>query len=245
MGGLELAIFLGATFFGGVVSGMAGFALGLVVSAFWLHIMSPIQAATIIVGYGLVMQTYGTWKLRRALNWRHVWPFILGGTVGVPIGAMLLTRIDPDYVRTGIGILLIAYGSYGLARPSLKPLRAGAAADAGIGLLNGLLSGMTGLPGIIVTIWCQLRGLSKDAQRTIFQPVILATLAMSIVSLGLAGAITRDSIKLFLLGIPVLIAGAWAGLRLYGRLDDDAFRKVILVLLLVSGLTLVVPKSLF
>jgi hypothetical protein len=37
----------------------------------------------------------------------------------------------------------------------------------------------------------------------------------------------------------------WIGLKLYGKLDDAAFRKVILVLLLVSGLTLVVPMSLF
>jgi hypothetical protein len=37
----------------------------------------------------------------------------------------------------------------------------------------------------------------------------------------------------------------WLGLKIYGRLDDQAFRKVILVLLLVSGLTLIVPVSLF
>ena len=40
-----------------------------------------------------------------------------------------------------------------------------------------------------------------------------------------------------------MLAGTLAGLKLYGKLDDAAFRKVILVLLLVLGLSLVVPFS--
>jgi uncharacterized membrane protein YfcA len=68
---------------------------------------------------------------------------------------------------------------------------------------------------------------------------------MSAVSLAIAGALTAETIKLFVLGLPVLFAGIWSGLKLYGRLDDTAFRKIILLLLLVSGLTLIVPMSLF
>jgi uncharacterized membrane protein YfcA len=42
-----------------------------------------------------------------------------------------------------------------------------------------------------------------------------------------------------------MLAGTWAGLKLYGKLDDAAFRKIILLLLLVSGVSLVVPFSMF
>ena len=38
--------------------------------------------------------------------------------------------------------------------------------------------------------------------------------------------------------VPVLLAGTWAGLRLYGKLDEAGFRKVVLVLLLISGCAL-------
>ena len=245
MGGLELALFLSTIFFGGLVSGFAGFALGLVVSPVWLHIFTPVQTATLIVGCGLCMQGYGTWKLRHALRWRDMWPFIIGGAIGVPIGAMLLTRIDPVYIRTGVGVLMVIYSVYGLARPTLKPVHAGRSADVTIGLFNGLLSGLTGLPGIVVTIWCQMRGWPKDRQRTIFQPVILATLVMSIASLGVAGAITLPTIKTFMIGLPALFAGAWSGMKLYGHIDEAAFRKAILLILLASGLTLIVPFSIF
>jgi uncharacterized protein len=38
----------------------------------------------------------------------------------------------------------------------------------------------------------------------------------------------------------VLLAGTWIGMRLYGRLDEAAFRKVVLVLLLLSGAALII-----
>jgi len=82
-------------------------------------------------------------------------------------------------------------------------------------------------------------------QRTVYQPVMLAALVVSIISLGIAGAVTVETAKLFLLGLPAMLAGLWIGFELYGKLDDAAFRKVILVLLLLAGLSLMVPPSLF
>jgi uncharacterized membrane protein YfcA len=122
----------------------------------------------------------------------------------------------------------------------MRPVTAGgAAADAGVGFLNGVLAGITGLAGILVTIWCGLRGWPKDQQRTIFQPVAVAIFAMSAAWLGAKGAVTADTIRLFLFGLPVLLAGTWLGMKLYGYLNEAAFRKVVLVLLLVSGAVLI------
>jgi uncharacterized protein len=243
--GTVLGLFLLTTFVGGIVTGLAGFAMGLVVSGVWLHILTPMQTAMLIVGYGLIVQTYGIWKLRHALKWRLIAPFIIGGVIGVPIGTALLAYIDPDYLRIGVGVLLVVYSTYSLARPHFKPMRAGFAVETGVGVLNGVLGGMTGLSGPIITMWCQLRGWSKDSQRAVYQPVILAAFAMSAVSLSLAGAVTRELAKLYVYGLLPLAAGLWVGLHLYGRLDENAFRKVILILLLLSGLVLIVPFSLF
>jgi uncharacterized protein len=70
----SLALFLIATFLGGVTSGLAGFALGLLVSGVWLHIITPIQTAILIIGYGFVTQAYGIWQLRSATHgWRPRW----------------------------------------------------------------------------------------------------------------------------------------------------------------------------
>jgi len=245
MDGTIIGLYLLATFIGGVTTGLAGFAMGLVVSGIWLHILTPMQTAVLIVGYALLVQTYSIWKVRHALSWRKVTSFIVGGAAGVPVGAVLLAYINPAHLRFGVGVLLILYSIYGLAKPSLKPVQGGIPSDVGIGFLNGLLGALTGLAGVIVTVWVQLRGLPKDSQRAIFQPVILAAMVMTAISLTLAGAVTVETIRLYLYGLPALAAGMWIGLKLYGKLDDAAFRNVILVLLLVSGLTLVVPMSLF
>jgi uncharacterized protein len=243
MDGVVLGLFLLAAFVGGFASGLAGFAMGFVVSGIWLHILTPIQTTTLIVGYGLLTQGYGVWKLRHALTWQKIAPFVIGGVIGVPIGTMLLTYLNPAYLRSGVGLLLVLYGIYGLAQPKLRSVPDKVSADAGIGFANGMLAGLTGLPGFMITIWCQMRGWTKDVQRAVFQPVMLAAIVVNVIALGIAGAITAQILQLYLLGLPAMLAGLWVGFKLYGKLDDAAFRKVILILLLISGLGLILPRG--
>jgi len=238
---LELPLFLLATFAGALVAGLSGFAFGLVVSSIWLYIITPLQTASLIIAFGLIVQGYSVWKLRRALDWRRLAPFVLGAAFGVPVGVSILTWANPSHVRMGVGAFLVLYSLYAWFRPAIAPVKsAGAAADAGIGFLNGVLGGVTGLAGILVTIWCGLRGWPKDVQRTVFQPVAVAIFLMSALWIGAKGAVTADTIKLFLIGLPALFAGTWLGLKLYGRIDEATFRKIVLTLLLVSGLVLMI-----
>lgn len=238
MDGPILALFVLSAFVGGVVSGLAGFAMGLVVSGVWLHILTPAQTAALIVGYGLLVQSYSIWKLRHALDLRTLAPFIGGGVIGVPLGAALLSHISPAAIRDGVGVLLIAYAGYFLLRPHVHTVRPSLPADIGIGFLNGILGGMTGLAGPIITIWCQLRGFRRDQQRAVFQPVILAAFALTAVSLTVNGTVTKDLVRIYLYGLPALGAGLWLGLKLYGHLNEHTFRRIVLVLLMLSGLVL-------
>src|SRR4029077_6649349 len=155
---LELPLFLFATFAGALVAGLSGFAFGLVAASIWLYILTPLQTATLIIAFGLIVQGYSVWKLRRALDWSKLWPFLPGAALGVPAGVTILTWANPAHVRMGIGAFLVLYSLYALFRPAISPVKAGGAtADAGIGFLNGVLGGITGLAGILVTIWCGLR----------------------------------------------------------------------------------------
>ena len=81
-----LALFVIATFLGALVAGLAGFAFGLIAAAIWLHILTPLQAATLIVCYGLIVQGYAVWKLRHALDWQRLLPMMIGGQLGIPLG---------------------------------------------------------------------------------------------------------------------------------------------------------------
>jgi len=235
----ETLPFLFATFAGAFVAGLSGFAFGLVAASIWLYILTPLQTATLIAAFGLLIQGYSVWKLRKALDWRKLWPFLTGAALGVPAGVTLLIWSNPKSLRIAVGIVLIAYSLYAFLRPALKPVTAGGrAADAAAGFLNGVLGGLTGLAGILVTIWCSLRGWPKEVQRTIFQPVAVAVFLMSAIWLGAKGTVTVETAKLFVMGLPCVVAGTWLGLNMFGRIDETTFRKIVLALLFVSGVTL-------
>ena len=243
MDGNLFFLFVLATFFGGFVSGFSGFAMGLVVSGIWLHIITPVQTAVLIAGYGLLTQGYGIAKLRDELGWQHIWPLTLGTAIGIPIGVTLLTHINPGNLRFGVGLLLILYATYSLVRPPIKPLKIGVAADIVIGIANGLLGGLTGLGGVISTISCQWRGWSRNKQRAVFQPVLFAAFIIISISQIVAGSVTIETAKLYGIGLPFMIAGIWSGFKLYGTIDDETFRKAVLALVLLAGASLVISAS--
>lgn len=138
--------------------------------------------------------------------------------------------------------LLVLYTIYGLTRPVFTPMKIGIASDIAIGIPNGLLGGLTGLGGVISTISCQLRGWPKDLQRAVFQPVLFVAFVVISISQAVAGSITADTLTLYGLGVPFLIAGLWSGFKLFGRIDDETFRKTVLALLLLAGLSLIPPS---
>jgi uncharacterized membrane protein YfcA len=238
---LQLLVFLAAAFAASLIAGLVGFAFALIAAGPWLHVLAPAQVTTLIVAFGLVVQGWSVWKLRAAIRPRRLLPFVAGGAIGVPLGVALLRWLSSGQLRVGVGIFLIVYSLYGLLRPTLPQFKqSGAAPDMGVGVANGILGGATGFAGIVVTIWSGLRGWPKDEQRAVFQPTGVATFVMIALWLGGAGMVAGDTIMLFVVGLPAVLAGTWAGFRLYGRLDESGFRKAVLALLLVSGASLVV-----
>lgn len=235
---VQLSLFLAATFGAAFVAGVTGFAFALIAAAVWLHMLTPLQTATLTISYGLLVQGYGFWKMRHAFDWSRVWPYILGSAPGIAIGVNVLRWANPAYMRAGIAAFLVLYSIYGLIRPVLKPVQAGTAADIAVGFVSGLLGAMAGFPGIIIVIWCTMRGWTRDVQRSVFQPVSVALLAMSAIGLAATGSIALNTVYLFLAGLPALALGTWIGFRLYGKIDDEIFRRIVLWLLLAAGLFL-------
>lgn len=241
---LELTIFLIGTFAAAFVTGLAGFAFGMVAAAIWLYALTPTQATALIVTYALLVQGYAVWKLRHKINIRRLMPFVVGSAAGVPAGIFVLKWASPQDLRIAVGVLLVLFSLYNLTHLKLPEAKgAGAALDTTVGVLNGLVGGSTGLGGIVPTIWCGLRGWPKDEQRAVFQPTAVATFLLTIAWLGSAGVLTVDIARYFVIGLPALIAGTWLGWKFYGWLNEETFRKVVLYLLLVSGVALVTTAT--
>lgn len=236
----DLSIFFLGAFVAAFVTGLAGFAFGMVAAAIWLHALSPIQATVLIVAYALLVQGYAVWKLRHAINVRRLVPFVAGTAVGVPLGAFILEWASAGQLRFAVGVLLILFSVYNLIRPVLPQIRRAARElDSGVGVLNGIVGASTGLGGILPNIWSGMRGWNRDEQRAVFQPTAVATFVMTLLWFGARGVFTVEATQLFLLGLPALALGTWLGWKAYGHLDEAAFRKTVLYVVLLSGITLV------
>ena len=67
------------------------------------------------------------------------------------------------------------------------------------------------------------------------EPVVVAIILVSAVWLGAKGTVTAEAAKFFVMGLPCVLAGTWLGLKLFGRIKEASFRKIVLALPFVSA----------
>lgn len=221
---------------GGFVQGLSGFAFGMVAMTVWAWVLAPQLAGPLVVFCSFIGQLIAFGSIRRGFDWRLVLPFIVGGALGVPLGAALLPHIDQTIFKAALGATLLVWCSTMLLARGLPHLaRGGAFADGAVGLVGGAMGGLGGLPGPAPTLWCMWRGWDKDTQRAIFQSF---NLAMHTLTLGVYlanGLITVAALRLFAVAVPAMLIPALFGAGLYARLDQATFRRLILILLLLAG----------
>ena len=227
-------------FLGGMASGAAGFAFGVVATSIWLHAISPLHAAMLVVSGGLIVQAGLVVKMRRALDWPRLAPFLIAGLIGIPIGVALVVTTAAATIRFAVAIFLAFYGLYALMAPRLPHVSGGGkAADAVIGFFGGILGGLGGFSGILPAIWTQLRGWPKDAARGVYQPFIVVAHVTALLLIGIV-ALDRIGVALFVAMLPAVALGGWVGWMIYGKLDERRFQQMFAGLLVVSGLLLLV-----
>ena len=232
-------LFLGALA-GGFVTGLAGFGTALMALGIWLYVLPPPIAMPLVLICSIVAQTSTLPSFWRSIDFKLVWPFLIGGLAGVPVGTMLIAHADPHVFKLTVGVLLLVFPTaLYLNRAPVALSFGGRAADAGIGFAGGILGALAGLSGPLPTLWASVRGWSKDERRGVFQIFNWTVLTASLCLQAGTGFITREVVWLALLALPGTIFGAWLGARSYHALSDRNFRDVVLGLLFLSGLGLV------
>ncbi|WP_180982630.1 sulfite exporter TauE/SafE family protein [Methylocella silvestris] len=232
-------IWVGA-FIGALAAGGAGFAFAFVASSIWLHVLDPVRTTALIVACGSLLHITLVWPIRRSIESARLSPFLAGGIFGVPLGVWLLTRFDPTCLKGALGLLMIAYGFSMALKLRLSPVFGDSRrADVAIGFVSGALGGVAGYSGVLTTIWTQLRGWPKDVARGVYQPFILFSHLLTLTLVGVL-SIDRGGIVLFALALPPLVAGAWLGFEIYGRLNEVWFGRVLSLMLIGSGAILFV-----
>ncbi|MFG1463266.1 sulfite exporter TauE/SafE family protein [Xanthobacter sp. DSM 24535] len=230
-----LSVLWAGAFIGALAAGGTGFAFAIAASAIWLHALDPLQTTALIVACGTLLHISLVWPIRASIEGARLSPFLLGALIGVPIGVVMLTRVDSATLKLALGCGMAAYGIYALLASRLPHVAGGGrAADIAIGFFGGIMGGLGGYSGLLPTIWTQLRGWPKSVARGVYQPFILFAHVLTLALVG-AFAVDQDGFVLFLLALPPLCLGAWVGLRIYGHLDEVRFKKMLALMILASG----------
>lgn len=227
----QLALLCGGALVGGMVFGVAGFAFGVIASLFLHHGFAAPDVVFIVVSGAVVLNLALLPRFWRDIDLRRALPCIAGGACGLPLGLLLLLHLQASTVRALVAVLLILYCAYALRQHTREPLRlpagGGAAADAGIGLAGGVIGGVSGLGPLVPGIWFGLRGLTKQQQRALIQPFGLCIQGVMVAWFLVSGTVSAQAVQAVLFAAPIMVAAAWAGLRLFDALSTAAFQRIV------------------
>lgn len=227
-----------AIFFAFFVQSLAGFGTGLIAMPVLVSLFGVSKAAPlflILAQLGLTMMLI---RYRTAFSWSAVWRLIIAGAIAIPIGVWGAQLLDERLVTVLLGIFTAGYGVYGLVGMSVPPLENQRWAYV-FGGFFGLLAGAYNVGGPPLVIY----GTSQDWKAKAFKSNISTLFfiggIIAILSHWGAGNLTSDVLETALLFIPIMIVGKLSGFAVEHYVNQQQFRRGVLVLLVILGLVLI------
>jgi uncharacterized membrane protein YfcA len=227
------AIFLLA----GFVKGVIGLGLPTVAIGLLGLVMSPVQAAALLVVPSLVTNA---WQLAAGPGLvallRRLWPMLLGVCAGTFAGAGLLGADMSGSATTLLGIALVLYALLGLSAKRFSvPARAEPWLSPLVGTMTGVVTAATGVFVIPAVPYLQALNLEKDELvQALGLSFTVSTLALATV-LMLHGAFRPAAAGTSLLALVPALAGMFLGQWVRGRVRAETFRRIFFTGLLILG----------
>jgi uncharacterized membrane protein YfcA len=219
------------------VYGVAGFGTGLVAMAFLPFLMTTSDAVVLMTVLTIVFATVIFVPLRRHVRPREIFGLIIGSIVGTPAGVWVLAVAPAAVVNRLIGVMLIVVVMLELTGKFPRRLD-GKAWGLGAGIVSGVLGGAVGLPGPPVIVYGATQPWSARTFKANLQAFFVVNQSVILLGYVLAGLATAEVARLTGLYLLPALVGTLAGMSLFDRIDPVRFRRLVFLLLLVSGLVL-------
>lgn len=237
---IDIAYAAGAGFLGAFVRGFTGFGANLIWAPVLVILFGPVEAVAIMGLAGLVSTVQLCVPAARQADWHEIWPIVLMSLIAAPLGVFTLYHVDAEFVRRGIGffVLIIALilmkgWRYTGDRTGLK----GSAARIITGILAGWLAGFGAIGGPIPVLYFMAAPGEAAVQRANNVIAVSALVPMVLVILIYNGDITEQTLMRVALLIPTYLAGTWLGAHSFRKAPAAIFRKAVLVVLIVIGIS--------
>lgn len=200
-----------------------------------LPILMPVEtAAPLVTLASATLELILLYRFRGSIRIAAVWRLALAALIGVPLGALGLSKVPSRYILGGLGCILVAYSLYGLLLPKLpqtkNPLWAYVA-----GFVSGVLGGAYNTSGAPIIVYGSTQTWSSDEFRGNLQGFYLLVDAAVLIGRVWQGQFTRRVIELSPWALVPLLVGIGVGAVLERRIRPAVFRRLVLGLLLLMG----------
>lgn len=238
MDGFLIALVVIAYLLAGFVKGVIGMGLPTVAMGLLAAVMSPAQAAAILIAPSLATNIWqmlaGPYLLRLI---RRLGGMIIGMFVGGWLGNGVLTGDNAKPAAIGLGIVLIAYALIGLSKVTWSISRSSEIwLGPIVGLLTGIVMAATGVFVIPALPYLQAIGFEKDELvQALGLHFTVSTVALALV-LWDGGAFNLSLGTLSLFAIVPAVVGMFAGQRVRARISPETFRIWLYIGLLALGI---------
>lgn len=235
--GLTLALGAGA-----VVKGATGMGLPLVALPALTALLGLQHAIGIILIPILVTNGWQVWRFRAAVGepgLEFLPRFLVVGAAGIAVGTWALGALPERSLTFGLGLILLAYASLRIARPSFAVgPRLSQWLSAPMGLGAGALQGATGISAPLGVTYIHAMRLDRAAHVFAVSAMFLAFALVQLPAVAVAGIYEREWLFQGLAALAPVVAfmplGEWLG----RRFSRETFDRVILIFLAGMGIKL-------
>ena len=230
----EILIAAGVAAAAGLMRGFAGVGSGMLMAPFFAILFGPVQTVAIIILMEIVVTAQLLPGVHREIRWKVIAPMGVAAALLMPAGSWLLVTLDPDLLARFIALVVLAFSiilMIGWRYDGEKK----AWMSAGVGAISGVLIASTSLGNPPVMVYLLSSRDSAATSRANFTGYFAVTLVALIAMMAFAGLIDRNAVRTAALLLPVFMAGAFVGSRLFRKSSEALYRRVALGLLFVVG----------
>jgi len=192
-----------------------------------------------VAGIAILIVIVILYEARKWVDLKRIWPLMIAGIVGMPFGTYLLIFLKASTLKVLIGSVIVLF-ALALLKGFKRKIKSEKLAFAPVGFISGLLAGSTMMGGPPVILFFTNQGLNKNVFRANIV-CYFATLSLATIPAYVAGGlITKEVIKYAILLLPAMICGGITGIKLAHIVQEQLFKKIVLIILIVAGLMSIV-----
>ena len=221
------------------VKGLCGFANTLVFSTILSFGSSNLSITPVELLLGFPTNLIIAWRERRSVQWSICIPLIVLMLAGNIPGIFLLKNTDSGGVKIFFGLVIVLIGMETLAREYFpKKAKESKIILAVVGILSGILSGMYGIGAMMAAYVSRVTKDSKAFKANMCAVFIVENI-FRIFLYTITGILTWRIAAYAAVLYPVMLGGLFAGIKSAGLLDEQAVKRIVIVMLILSGGALV------